>query len=159
VPRRCPPIFERTPILELLRGLRVGLECGGDVSRRRRFQDRSSSIRSIGGSGIRTRTVRSSNSGSTPFNLAEAIRPDSDAALSQLRSLGHAQESDAFIVFLPGLDQGGRVHREHVILDGLAKNKRESVPVAVPRRRRPTPFLALFEQPCLNTFACDPFGR
>ena len=58
-----------------------------------------------------------------------------------------------------GLDQRGWIDREHLILNGLAKNQREGVPVAIPRRRRPFPILALLKQPFLNILSCNPFGR
>src|ERR1035438_7783037 len=44
-----------------------------------------------------------------------------------------------------------------MIFDGLAKNQREGVPIAIPRRRRPLAFDALLKQPPLNVFACDSF--
>ena len=57
------------------------------------------------------------------------------------------------------LDQRGRIDGERVILDGLAKDERESVTVAVPGRRRPSAFVTPLQEPSLNVLARNSLRR
>lgn len=56
-----------------------------------------------------------------------------------------------------GLDQCRRIDREHVILDGLAKDEREGIAITIPCRWRPSAFVALLQEPGLNVLAGDSF--
>lgn len=76
-----------------------------------------------------------------------------------LRLFGRAQESHPLVVFWLRLHQRGGIDREHVIVDGFAKHKRESIPVPVPRRRSPPTFVALRQQPGLYFVARDSLRR
>lgn len=76
----------------------------------------------------------------------------------QLGLFRRAQKSDSLVVFGLDLDQRGRIGREHMILDRLAKEQRKGVSVAVPRRWGPFPLIVLLKEPFLNILSRNPFG-
>lgn len=57
------------------------------------------------------------------------------------------------------LNQRRRIDGEYMILNGLSKDERESVAIAISRGGRPAALVALLEQPGLDVLARDPFRR